>query len=98
MNHRLRHGKETEQCEIYRFESFATGPGYLIDTPGIDESNRTRTDTEIMNLIQNELERVQIYDKMLTGLVYLYDIRQPRVYGSTLNVCALKNSREWNSY
>ncbi|RYO08321.1 hypothetical protein AA0121_g11463 [Alternaria tenuissima] len=76
---------KTEQCEIYRFESFATGPGYLIDTPGIDESNRTRTDTEIMNLIQNELERVQIYDKMLTGLVYLYDIRQPRVYGSTLN-------------
>ncbi|CAN9080360.1 unnamed protein product [Alternaria alternata] len=76
---------QTEQCEIYRFESLATGPGYLIDTPGIDEGNRTRTDTEIMNLIQNELERVQIYDKMLTGLVYLYDIRQPRVYGSTLN-------------
>jgi hypothetical protein len=98
MSVELSHRSETEQCEIYRFESLAIGPGYLIDTPGIEESNRTRTNTEIMNLIQNELERVQIYDRILTGLVYLYDIRQLHVYDSTLNVCEHNKKRRLTTY
>lgn len=78
---------DTDTNDFYFFDSAITGPGYLIDTPGIDESNRTRTDTEIMMTIENSLKEVQFRDKLLMGLIFLYDIHQPRAYGSILNVC-----------
>ena len=76
---------ETVNSQFYRFSSLSRD-GYLIDTPGIDESDRTRTDIEIMSQIHNELDKLRLYDKMLMGLIFLYDISQPRAYGTVLNV------------
>ena len=76
---------ETVNSQFYRFSSLSSD-GYLIDTPGIDESDRTRTDIEIMQQIHNELNYLRLYDKMLMGLIFLYDISQPRAYGTVLNV------------
>ena len=76
---------ETVKSQFYKFSSLSSD-GYLIDTPGIDESDRTRTDMEIMQQIHNDLYNLRLYDKMLTGLIFLYDISQPRAYGTVLNV------------
>ena len=76
---------ETVNSQFYKFSSLSSD-GYLIDTPGIDESDRTRTDIEIMQQIHNELNYLRLYDKMLMGLIFLYDISQPRAYGTVLNV------------
>lgn len=75
---------QTMNSQFYRFSSLSSD-GYLIDTPGIDESDRTRTDMEIMQQIHNELDKLRLYDKMLMGLIFLYDISQPRAYGTVLN-------------
>ncbi|KPI35174.1 Vegetative incompatibility protein HET-E-1 [Cyphellophora attinorum] len=74
----------TDATNFYRFDSRITGPGCLVDTPGIDESNRTRTDTEIMLTIENSLRELNVKDKLLMGLIFLYDIRSPRATGSIL--------------
>ncbi|KAG8533360.1 uncharacterized protein KY384_002143 [Bacidia gigantensis] len=74
---------ETVNSQIYRFAS-KSQDGYLIDTPGIDESNRTRTDVEIMQTIHNQLDRLKKRDKLLMGLIFMYDISQPRAYGTVL--------------
>ena len=76
---------ETVNSQFYKFSSLSRD-GYLIDTPGIDESDRTRTDIEIMQQIHNELDKLRLYDKTLMGLIFLYDISQPRAYGTVLNV------------
>ena len=83
---------ETVDSQIYKFKSALSKDGYLIDTPGIDESNRTRTDIEIMQQIHNELDNLKLYDKTLMGIIFLYDISQPRAYGTVLNVYLLKVS------
>ena len=76
---------ETVNSQFNKFSSLSSD-GYLIDTPGIDESDRTRTDIEIMQQIHNELINRRLCDKMLMELIFLYDISQPRAYGTVLNV------------
>ncbi|OXV09199.1 hypothetical protein Egran_03041 [Elaphomyces granulatus] len=58
------------------------GQVYLIDTPGFDDVRMS--DTEIMDLIFQELLRLYHGDKLVKGLIYLHDISQARIGGLAL--------------
>ena len=78
----------TEDVNFYKTEIYG-GYGYLIDTPGFDEygtGNQTRKDREILYMIFDELTKLYHGDKLVKGLIYLYDIRQEKIGGVTFNV------------
>ena len=83
---------ETEKCGVYEFKSVQTPPGYLIDSPGFDGSNRTRSDMDVLDHIYTELDLMNKTDKFVMGLIFLHDIRDDRIKGSVENVsriCAM---------
>ena len=83
---------ETERCGVYEFNSVQTPPGYLIDSPGFDGSNKTRSDMDVLNHIYTELDLMNKTDKFVMGLIFLHDIRDDRIKRSVENVrriCAM---------
>jgi hypothetical protein len=68
------------------YEAVVTGKKvYLIGTPGFDDSRRP--DSEIMYDIRRHLFHEFSGDKLLKGLIYLYDISNNRNGGAAIKVC-----------
>jgi hypothetical protein len=78
--------------EVGIFKCFASGIGtfYLVDTPGFDDTHKSDTDT-LMELTGwlNEAYEAKI---LLTGIIYLHRIMDPRLGGR-----ALRNIRMFRS-
>ena len=54
----------------------------LVDTPGFDDNSRS--DTEILKLIADWLQRSFDKNMLLSGVLYLYDITENRMGGSSM--------------
>jgi len=52
----------------------------LIDTPGFDDSERS--DTDILTLVANYMAKTYEQGMLLTGIIFLQPINQPRLQGS----------------
>jgi hypothetical protein len=63
---------------FYKFDMLNQKQAYIIDTPGFDDSNNT-SDAEIMSTLFNQLNELLLDDRLIKGLIYLYDISQPRI-------------------
>ena len=61
-------------------------PVYLMDTPGFDDSEMS-SDRQILIDIFSELLDLYKNQRLLSGIIYLYDISQPRIGGLTIEVC-----------
>ena len=72
----------TTEVQIYSFLREGGRHGYLIDTPGFDDT--TRSDTEILWEIVNYLNRLYAKRVRLTGLIYLHRITDVRMQGSAV--------------
>jgi hypothetical protein len=62
---------------------------YLIDTPGFDDSGHdgtTLTDHEVMRMIAAELTVFYEAGRLLSGLLFMHDISQARLGGSSVQV------------
>ena len=71
----------TTEVEIFSFFG-GRQVGYLIDTPGFDDT--TRSDTEILKEIVDVLNRLYTQKIRLTGLIYLHRITDVRMQGSAV--------------
>jgi hypothetical protein len=73
---------------IYKCSLSSGHKVYLMDTPGFDDT--TRSDTDILHDIASSLEALghalqpQKGRKLLTGIVYLHRLSDPRFDGSSL--------------
>ena len=54
----------------------------LVDTPGFDDSERS--DTQILMLIAEWLERAYVEDTLLSGIIFLHRITDVRMSGSSI--------------
>ena len=72
----------TTEVEIFSFIKDDGRVGYLIDTPGFDDT--TRSDTDILKEIVDIFNRLYIQKVRLTGLIYLHRITDVRMQGSAV--------------
>jgi myosin heavy subunit len=80
---RVGHSLESCTTEVEIFSFFNGGRvGYLIDTPGFDDT--TRSDTDILKEIVDVLNRLYTTRICLTGLIYLHRITDVRMQGSAV--------------
>ena len=71
-------GPGTQNLTFYTV-TFGDGKAYLLDCPGFDDVNTS--DTEILDMIFQEVTRLYDGDKLIKGLLYFHDISQPRIGG-----------------
>jgi len=64
----------TSETGFYSFNSDITGPGYLAEMVGIDATDLNLSNRQIMMMLRNQLQEVITYDKLLIGLVVLWNI------------------------
>jgi hypothetical protein len=76
---------ETSEVKAYRF-SHGSRNYVLVDTPGFDDS--AMSDEEVATKILEWLDSSYRHGTRLNGIIYIHDIRKPRVQGS-----AYKNMR-----
>jgi hypothetical protein len=68
-----------------KIHSFRTGNGrngYLIDTPGFDDT--TRSDSDVLKEISYFLAKLYYKSKKLSGLIYLHRVIDPKMGGSAV--------------
>jgi 50S ribosome-binding GTPase len=70
----------TTEVQIASFSTSSGRRGYLIDTPGFDDTNRS--DTDILKEIAAFLMKLYVRKIHVTGLVYVHRITDPRLGGS----------------
>jgi hypothetical protein len=73
---------ETADVKIHSFRHSGDRIGYLIDTPGFDDT--TRSDSEVLNEIAYFLANLYYKSKKLSGLIYLHRIIDPKMGGSAV--------------
>jgi 50S ribosome-binding GTPase len=72
----------TTEVQVASFITTSGRTGYLIDTPGFDDTNRS--DTEILKEIAGFLTKLYTRNIGVTGLVYVHRITEPRLQGSAI--------------
>jgi GTP-binding protein EngB required for normal cell division len=72
----------TTEVQVASFSTSSGRPGYLIDTPGFDDTDRS--DTEILKEIAAFLAKLYMRRIRVTGLVYVHRITDPRMQGSAV--------------
>jgi 50S ribosome-binding GTPase len=72
----------TTEVQVASFSTKKGRPGYLIDTPGFDDTNRS--DTEILKEIAAFLTKLYVRRIRVTGLVYVHRITDPKMQGSAV--------------
>lgn len=72
----------TTEVQPAAFDIGSSRTGYLIDTPGFDDT--TLSDTEILKEIVGFLIRLYKVGVKINGLIYLHRINEPRMTGSAL--------------
>lgn len=68
--------------KIHSFRHSGGRTGYLIDTPGFDDT--TRSDSEVLKDIAYFLANLYYKSKKLSGLIYLHRIIDPKMGGSAV--------------
>ena len=68
--------------KIHSFRNSDGRTGYLIDTPGFDDT--TRSDSEVLKDIAYFLANLYYKSKKLSGLIYLHRIIDPKMNGSAV--------------
>jgi hypothetical protein len=68
--------------KIHSFRHSDGRTGYLIDTPGFDDT--TRSDSEVLKDIAYFLANLYYKSKKLSGLIYLHRIIDPKMGGSAV--------------
>jgi 50S ribosome-binding GTPase len=72
----------TTDVQVASFNTKSGTPGYLIDTPGFDDTNRN--DTDILKEIAGFLTQLYARTIRVTGLVYVHRITDPKMQGSAV--------------
>jgi hypothetical protein len=72
----------TTEPQVYSFKQPGGRRGFLIDTPGFDDT--AQSDTEVLRGIASFLCRLYENGRRLTGLIYLHRITDPRMGGSAV--------------
>lgn len=79
----------TEDVAFYQTDLYFRAV-YFIDTPGFDDS-KGLDDDKILDIILEELQRLYRGDKLIKGVIYLYDISATRIGGMTKKVSIHKS-------
>jgi hypothetical protein len=74
--------EETTDAKVHSFRHSDGRTGYLIDTPGFDDT--TRSDSEVLKDIAYFLAKLYHKSKKLSGLIYLHRIVDPKMGGSAV--------------
>src|SRR5207248_1748452 len=72
----------TTEVQVASFSTKSGRLGYLIDTPGFDDTNRSNT--EILKEIAAFLTKLYVRKIHVTGLVYVHRITDPKMQGSAV--------------
>jgi hypothetical protein len=72
----------TTEVQVASFGTRSGRLGYLIDTPGFDDTNRC--DNEILKEIATFLAKLYISGRQVTGLIYVHRITDPKMQGSAV--------------
>ncbi|KAF7506569.1 hypothetical protein GJ744_011606 [Endocarpon pusillum] len=72
----------TANVKVYTFRDDRGHPGYLIDTPGFDDT--TRSDSEVLIDIAFCFSKLYSRGILLNGLIYLHRITDVRMQGSAM--------------
>lgn len=73
---------ETADVKIHSFRHGNGRTGYLIDTPGFDDT--MRSDSEVLKETAYFLAKLYYKSKKLSGLIYLHRIMDPKMGGSAV--------------
>jgi 50S ribosome-binding GTPase len=72
----------TTEVQLAAFDIGGSRTGYLVDTPGFDDTSLS--DTEILKEIAGFLLKLYEVGIKISGLIYLHRINEPRMTGSAL--------------
>jgi GTP-binding protein EngB required for normal cell division len=72
----------TTEVQVASFSTRTGRLGYLIDTPGFDDTNRC--DSEILKEITAFLTKLYVRKIRVTGLIYVHRITDPKMQGSAV--------------
>ncbi|KAF6825006.1 hypothetical protein CPLU01_10543 [Colletotrichum plurivorum] len=74
---------ETHMVQPYAFRTPSGAKGYLIDTPGFDDTDID--DAKVLNGIAKWLARIYGQGRLLQGILYLHKITDNRMTGTAMN-------------